>query len=66
MKLKDALKSIKKTTGAESLSESSYADVKEFFDTGSYALNRVLTGDIHKGMPRGRIVTQLARDHMCL
>ena len=57
MKLKDALKSIKKTTGAESLSESSYADVKEFFDTGSYALNRVLTGDIHKGMPRGRIVT---------
>lgn len=57
MKLKDALKSIKKITGAQTLNESSYAEVKEFLDTGSYALNRVLTGDIHKGIPVGRIST---------
>lgn len=57
MKLSDALKSIKKTTGAKTLDESSYAEVKDFLDTGSYALNRVLTGDIHKGIPVGRIST---------
>lgn len=57
MKLKDTLKSINKLTGAEILSESSYAEVKEFLDTGSYALNRVLTGDIHKGISVGRICT---------
>lgn len=57
MKLKDALKSIQKSTGAQTLNESSYAEVKEFLDTGSYALNRVLTGDIHKGIPVGRIST---------
>lgn len=57
MKLNDVLKSIKKSTGAESLIESSYAEVKDFLDTGSLALNRVLTGDIHKGIPVGRIST---------
>ena len=57
MKLNQILKDIKKTTGAESLVESSYADVKKFLDTGSFALNRVLTGDIHKGFPVGRIST---------
>lgn len=57
MKLNDVLKTIKKSTGAESLVDSTYADVKEFLDTGSYALNRVLTGDIHKGIPVGRIST---------
>lgn len=31
--------------------------MKEFLDTGSYALNRVLTGDIHKGIPSARITT---------
>ena len=57
MKIKDALKNIKKSTGAESLEDSSYAEVKDFLDTGSYALNRVLTGDIYKGIPSGRIST---------
>ena len=57
MKLKDVVKTIQKSTGAESLNESSYAEVKEFLDTGSLALNRVLTGDIHKGIPVGRITT---------
>ena len=57
MKLTDTLKSIKKSTGAESIIDSTYAEVKEFLDTGSYALNRVLTGDIYKGIPCGRITT---------
>jgi RecA/RadA recombinase len=57
MKISDALKQIKKSTGAESLLDSSYAEVKDFLDTGSLALNRVLTGDIHKGIPVGRIST---------
>ena len=57
MKLKDVVKTIQKSTGAESLNESSYAEVKDFLDTGSFALNRVLTGDIHKGIPCGRITT---------
>lgn len=57
MKLKDVVKSIQKSTGAEQLDESSYAEVKEFLDTGSMALNRVLTGDVSKGVPVGRITT---------
>lgn len=57
MKLKDVLKNINKSTGAQSIIDSTYADVKDFLDTGSYALNRVLTGDIHKGFPVGRIST---------
>ena len=57
MKLSETLKNIRKSTGAESLAESTYADVHDFLDTGSYALNRVLTGDIHKGFPVGRIST---------
>lgn len=57
MKLKDAVKAIDKSTGAEQLDESSYAEVKEFYDTGNFSLNRVLTGDINKGIPAGRITT---------
>lgn len=57
MKLNDVIKNIKKSTGAETLEESSYAEVKEFLDSGNYGLNRVLTGDIHKGFPVGRIST---------
>lgn len=31
--------------------------MKEFLDTGNMALNRVLTGDVNKGIPVGRITT---------
>ena len=57
MKLKDVVKAIDKATGAEQLDQSSYAEVKDFYDTGNFSLNRVLTGDIYKGIPAGRIVT---------
>ena len=55
MKLNDALKSIKKNTGAETLAESTLAKVTEYLSTGNFAINRVLTGDIYKGFPVGRI-----------
>lgn len=54
MKLSDTLKNIRKNTGAKSLVESKPTD---YLDTGSFALNRVITGDIHKGFPVGRIST---------
>jgi RecA/RadA recombinase len=54
VKLSDALKSIRKETGAKSLSLSKPTG---YLNTGSYALNRVLTGDIHMGFPIGRIST---------
>ena len=54
MKLSDALKNIRKSTGAKALSISKPTG---YLNTGSYALNRVLTGDIHKGFPIGRIST---------
>lgn len=57
MKLNDVLKTIRKSTGSETIDESSYAKVTEFIDSGSFAINRVLTGDIHKGFPIGRIST---------
>lgn len=55
MKKSDALKSIKKNTGAENLAESTLAKVTDYLSTGNYAINRVLTGDIYKGFPTGRI-----------
>lgn len=55
MKLNDVVKSIRKQTKAETIDESSFAKVTEYLDSGSYAINRVLTGDIYKGFPVGRI-----------
>ena len=57
MKLNDVLRNIKKATGGETLEDSIYANVSEYLDSGSYAINRVITGDIHKGFPVGRIST---------
>ena len=54
MKISEALKSIRKNTGAKSLTLSKPTG---YLNTGSFALNRVLTGDIHKGFPIGRIST---------
>lgn len=56
-RLNDVLKTIRKSTGAETLEKSSLAQVTEYLDSGSYAINRVLTGDINKGFPVGRIST---------
>lgn len=56
-KLSDLRKAFRKSVGSTDAEESSMAKVTEFLDSGSYAINRVLTGDIHKGFPMGRIST---------
>ena len=56
MKAKDLLKGLRKKNDTGTAAEAD-AIVHEFYDTGSYALNRVITGDVHKGVPRGRITT---------
>lgn len=57
MKLSNVLKQIRKDTGSTSAADSDLTKIDTWYDTGSYALNRVITGDIHKGIPKGRIVT---------
>ena len=54
-RLADLRKAFRKSVGSTSAAESSMAKVEEYLDSGSYAINRVLTGDIHKGFPMGRI-----------
>lgn len=54
-KISDILKSYRKSVNSTTVSDSTIASVTEFLDTGCYAINRVLTGDIHNGIPRGRI-----------
>ena len=56
-KINEILKNFRKSVGSTSAAESAMAKVEEFLDSGSYAINRVLTGDIHKGFPMGRITT---------
>lgn len=56
MKVKDILKGLRKKNDTKTASDSDTI-VTDFYDTGSFALNRVITGDVHKGIPRGRITT---------
>lgn len=56
-KLSDLRKAFRKSVGSTDAEESAMAKVTEFLDSGSYAINRVLTGDIKKGFPMGRIST---------
>ena len=56
-KLSDLRKAFRKSVGSSDAAESAMAKVTEYLDSGSYAINRVLTGDIHKGFPMGRITT---------
>lgn len=43
--------------GAEILSESKTAVIKDYIDTGSYILNACLTGSMFRGIPTGRVCT---------
>ena len=56
-RLSDIRKAFRKAVGSTDAAESMMVKVEEFLDSGSYAINRVLTGDIHKGFPMGRIST---------
>ena len=57
MKLSEAIKGIDKETNAELLEESEFATVPGFIDTGSFAINGILSGNIHNGFPIARIST---------
>ena len=52
---KDFIKNIRKETGSVSFAESKYVEPNEWIDTGSYDLNRIMSGDLYKGVPAGRI-----------
>lgn len=55
MKLKDIVKSISKSTGAVASNQTDLTKITDWLSTGSYAINRCITGDIYKGFPQGRI-----------
>lgn len=54
-KLSKTLQSVRSALGSTSAADSPLTKDDEFYTTGSYALNRVITGDIHKGFPKGRL-----------
>lgn len=53
---KSLLRTIRKKTGSDAFSSSKYGEVQEWIDTGDYGLNRIISGDIYKGIPTGRVV----------
>ncbi len=57
MKASDILKSIKKSIDSESIDKSTFSDITDYLDTGCMSINRVITGDVHKGFPVGRLST---------
>jgi len=54
MKLSEMLKNVRKSNGSKSAADS-HLFVDEWISSGSYAVNRAITGDIYKGFPQGRI-----------
>ena len=50
------LRSIRKTTGSQSFATSKYGTVQNWICTGDYGLNRIISGDIYKGIPSGRVI----------
>ena len=54
--LKNFLKKLSEETGAISFTESKYGDINNWISTGSYALNRIISGSIYKGIPSGRVI----------
>lgn len=56
MKLSGILKGVNKF-GGTAIEDSPYANINGWYDTGSFALNRVISGSIYNGIPKGRITT---------
>jgi RecA/RadA recombinase len=51
------LNAIRKRTDSASFATSDLLKIDDWISTGSYAINRIISGDIHKGIPSGRIIT---------
>lgn len=54
--IKNFLNKLRSETGAVSFKDSRYGEVSNYIDTGSYALNRIISGSIHGGFPSGRVI----------
>ena len=55
MKKSEFIKSVGKSTGAVASDKTDLTKITDWLSTGSYAINRCITGDIYKGFPQGRI-----------
>ena len=55
MSIKSLMKDIRKNTGSTTFKESKYGEIGTWISTGDYGLNRILTGDIYKGIPSGKL-----------
>ena len=52
------------------LDNNCYSNIEEYIDTGSYMLNRLITGSIYNGIPRGRVFglageSGVGKSYMC-
>ena len=50
------MKNIRSTTGSVSFADSKLGMINRYINTGSFALNRIISGDIHNGIPCGRVI----------
>lgn len=50
------IKEIRKTTESTSFANSRYGKITSWISTGDYGLNRLISGDINKGIPAGKVV----------
>lgn len=55
------MKALSKETGSESFNDSKLTKVSHYISTGNYALNRIISGSIHNGLPAG-IISVFAGD----
>lgn len=44
------------TSYGSTLESSIYSNIEEYIDTGSYAMNRLISGSIFGGIPSGRVI----------
>lgn len=51
------MKALSKETGSESFADSKLTSIETYISTGNYALNRIISGSIYKGLPEGIIAT---------
>lgn len=56
MSVKTMLSSLRKVTGSLSFEDSKLGIISRYISTGSFALNRIISGDIYKGIPCGRVI----------
>jgi len=50
------LESLRKVTNSTSMEDSTVGERGQFISTGSYALNRIISGDFFGGIPSDRLV----------